>query len=156
SRRYMANIHAGAVESYKVACVRAGSNFVTAAVDPNRKALADPNATNWSIIILYDLDSGEPLAFMHESVLSGMRVGATSALAVAEVARADAAVLGVFGTGNQALPGCRAICSVRPIRRVKVFSPNADHRRLFVERMKEAGETVEVIAADDPRDVVQG
>lgn len=156
SRRYVANIHAGAVESYKAACVRAGSNFTVAAQDPNRKSLADPNATNWSIIILYDLDSGEPLAFMHESYLSGLRVGATSALAVAEAARADAAVLGVFGTGNQALPGARAICSVRPIKRVKVFSPNPDHRRAFVARMKEAGEKVEVVAADNPREVVQG
>lgn len=156
SRRYVANIHAGAVESYRVACVRAGSTFVTAAVDPDRKALADPNATNWTIIILYDLDSGEPLAFMHESILSGMRVGATSALAVAEAARPDAAVLGVFGTGNQALPGCRAICAVRPIKRVKVFSPNAAHRRAFVERMAEAGETVEVIATEHPREVVRG
>jgi alanine dehydrogenase len=144
------------VESFRVACVRAGSNFTTTAVDPNRKALADPNATNWTIIILYDLDSGEPLAFMHESHLSGMRVGATSALAVAELARPDASVLGLFGTGNQALPGCRAICAVRPIRRVKVFSPTPAHRQAFVEQMAAAGESVEVVAVDDPREVVRG
>jgi ornithine cyclodeaminase/alanine dehydrogenase-like protein (mu-crystallin family) len=156
ARRYVANIHAGAVESYKVSCVRAGSNFVTAAVDPNRKSRVDPGATNWSIIILYDLDSGEPLAFMHESYVSGLRVGATSALAVAEVARPDASVLGVFGTGGQALPGARAICAVRPIKRVKVFSPNPAHRRAFVERMAQAGEKVEVVAAEHPREVVEG
>jgi ornithine cyclodeaminase/alanine dehydrogenase-like protein (mu-crystallin family) len=78
-RRYTANIHAGAVQSYSVACVRAGSNFTVATNDPQRKALADPDAPNWTIIVLYDLTTGEPLAFMHESYLSGLRVGATSA-----------------------------------------------------------------------------
>jgi len=153
-RRYSANIHAGAVQTYQVACVRAGSNFTIAADDPQRKALADPDAPNWTIIILYDLASGEPLAFMHESYLSGLRVGATSALAVAEVARADASVLGLFGTGHQALPNCRAICAVRPIKEVRVYSPNPEHRQAFVQRM--AGEKVAVVAVDDPREVVRG
>jgi hypothetical protein len=51
-KRYTANIHAGAVASYRVACVRAGSVFTTTAGDPQRKALADPHAPNWSIIVL--------------------------------------------------------------------------------------------------------
>src|SRR6202521_2681784 len=100
TRRYMANIHAGAVESYAVACVRAGSHFAPTDNNLRRKATADPDAVNWSIIILYDLASGEPLAFMHETHLSGLRVGATSALGVAEAARSDAQVLGLFGTGH--------------------------------------------------------
>jgi ornithine cyclodeaminase/alanine dehydrogenase-like protein (mu-crystallin family) len=154
ARRYSANIHAGAVQSFGVACVRAGSNFTPTQDSAERKALADPDAVNWTIIILYDLVTGEPLAFMHETYLSGFRVGATSALAVAEVARADAEVLGLFGTGNQALPNCRAICSVRPIKRVNVYSPNPAHRQAFVARM--ANEKVAVVAVDDPREVVRG
>ena len=116
-RRYFANIHAGAVQSYQTACVRAGSHFML--MDENsgqRRTLDNPDPVNWSIIILYDLTNGEPLAFMHETHLSGFRVGATTGLAVAECARPDAEVLGLFGTGNQAFPNCRAICSVRPIR----------------------------------------
>jgi len=154
TRRYMANIHAGAIESYAVACVRAGSHFAPTENNPQRKAMADPAAVNWSIIILYDLNTGEPLAFMHETHLSGFRVGATSALGVAEAARADASVLGLYGTGNQAFPNCRAICAVRPIKRVQVFSPSPAHRAAFVQRM--AGEKVEVVPVDDPRDVVRG
>jgi ornithine cyclodeaminase/alanine dehydrogenase-like protein (mu-crystallin family) len=91
---------------------------------------------------------------MHETYLSGFRVGATTALGVAECARPDAEVLGLFGTGNQAFHNCRAICSVRPIKRVKVFSPNAEHRKAFVARM--TAEKVEVIAVDDPREAVRG
>jgi ornithine cyclodeaminase/alanine dehydrogenase-like protein (mu-crystallin family) len=154
-RRYFANIHAGAVQTYQTACVRAGSHFML--MDANsgqRRTLDNPDPVNWSVIILYDLANGEPLAFMHETHLSGFRVGATTGLAVAECARPDAEVLGLFGTGNQAFPNCRAICSVRPIRRVKVFSPNASHREAFKARMK--SENVEIIPVDDPREVVRG
>jgi ornithine cyclodeaminase/alanine dehydrogenase-like protein (mu-crystallin family) len=43
---------------------------------------------------------------------------------------------------------------VRPIKRVQVFSPNAAHRKAFVQRM--AGQPIEVVAVDDPREVVRG
>jgi ornithine cyclodeaminase/alanine dehydrogenase-like protein (mu-crystallin family) len=154
TRKYFANIHAGAVQSYRVACVRAGSHFMLAD-DRNgqRRTLDNPDPVNWSVITLYDLGTGEPLAFMHETHLSGFRVGATTGLGVAEMAREDASVLGLFGTGNQAFPNCRAICAVRPIRRVQVYSPNAQHRADFVKRM--ANEKVEVVALDDPQAVVR-
>src|SRR6266540_3960508 len=154
-RRYTANIHAGAVQSYNVACVRAGSDFAPAQDDLKRKAMLRA-PVNWTIIILYDLSTGEPLAFMHETYLSGLRVGATNALAVDAAARPDAKVLGLFGSGNQALPSARAICAVRPIRQVRVFSPNREHREGFAARVRQAGESVEVIATDDARAVVRG
>ncbi len=153
-RRYFANIHAGAVLSYGTACVRAGSHFTLVDKEAERKVFDNPEPVNWSVIILYDLKTGEPLAFMHETHLSGFRVGATTGLAVAQCAREDAEVLGLFGTGNQAFPNARAICAARPIRRVKVFSPSATHRAAFLARM--ANERVEVIAVDDPREVARG
>ncbi|MPZ39797.1 MAG: hypothetical protein GEU95_17410 [Rhizobiales bacterium] len=153
TRRYTANIHAGAVESAGVACVRAGSAF--APVQPvNGRKVNVADDVNYTIIILYDLRTGEPLAFMHETYLSGLRVGATSALAVSLAAREDASVLGLFGTGMQAVPNCKAICAVRPIRRVKIYSLNAAHRAAFVQQM--VGEMFETIAVDDPREVVRG
>jgi alanine dehydrogenase len=154
TRRYYANIHAGAVGTYQVACVRAGSHLMAADNDPKRRNRAHPEPVNWTVIVLYDLNTGEPLAFMHETYLSGFRVGATSALAVTHVARADAAVLGLFGTGLQAFHNCRAICAVRPIRRVQVFSPNREHRAAFVKRM--ANETFEIAAVEDARAAVRG
>lgn len=154
-RRYFANIHAGAVQTYEVACVRAGSHFMLMDErNAERRTLDNPDPVNWTIIILYSLKTGEPLAFMHETHLSGFRVGATTGLAVSQCAREDSAVLGLFGTGSQAFPNCRAICAVRPIRTVKVYSPSAAHREAFRKRME--NEKVEVILVDDPRDVVRG
>lgn len=153
-RRYFANIHAGALQTYQIACVRAGSHFMLMDGNSGRRTLDNPDPVNWSVIILYDLANGEPLAFMHETHLSGFRVGATTGLAVAECARPDAAALGLFGTGNQAFANCRAICVARPIKRVTVFSPNASHREAFKARMRD--EKVEVVLVDDPREVVRG
>lgn len=156
-RSYYANVHVGAVPSMQTACVRAGTHLMAnAGFAENRRRLENPEPFNWSVIILYDTESSEPKAFLHESYLSGLRVGATSALAVDTIAREDAATLGLFGTGRQALSHCEAICAVRPIRAVKVFSPNEAHLSDFVTRARESGmpvaaarEAEEVVAAAD-------
>ena len=86
-RLYFCNVHVGAVPSYGMACVRAGSNIIMAdSVSSGRKVHANPEPVNWSVIVLYDLTTAEPLAFLHESHLSGFRVGATTGAAVDAIA----------------------------------------------------------------------
>src|SRR4051812_34510497 len=83
-----------------------------------------------------------------------MRVGATTGVAVDQIARPDASTLGLFGTGKQAHAALEAIACVRPIRRVNVYSPSAEHRAAFVRDMARDG--MEIVAATDPRAVVAG
>jgi ornithine cyclodeaminase/alanine dehydrogenase-like protein (mu-crystallin family) len=152
--RYMANVHVGAVPTYGIACVRAGSQILRPAGPSNdRRSYESPQAFNWGIVILYSLETAEPLALMHEFRLSGMRVGATSGAAVATLAKPDAAVFGLYGTGKQARSAFEAITSVRPIRRVKVFSPNGEHRTAFARDLARQG--IEVVPVGDPREVVR-
>ena len=95
NRTYIANVHAGAVPSYGMACVRAGSHCILDdGSRPDRKVLSNPEPVNWTVVILYDLATAEPMAFMHESYLSGLRVGATTGAAVDAIARDDVATLG--------------------------------------------------------------
>ena len=102
-RKYLANVHVGAVPSYGIACVRAGSQIIKPPSATNdRRLYENPKAFNWGIVILYSIETAEPLALMHEFQLSGMRVGATTGVAVDAIARKDAATLGLFGTGKQA------------------------------------------------------
>jgi ornithine cyclodeaminase/alanine dehydrogenase-like protein (mu-crystallin family) len=154
-RKYLANVHVGAVPSYGIACVRAGSQVIRPPSAANdRRLYENPRAFNWGIVILYCIETAEPLALMHEFLLSGMRVGATTALAIDQLAQAQAATLGLFGTGKQARCTLEAIRLVRPIRRVNVYSPSAAHRATFARDM--GGDGIDVVAADDPRDVVIG
>ncbi|WP_291854665.1 ornithine cyclodeaminase family protein [Bradyrhizobium sp.] len=154
-RKYLANVHVGAVPSYGIACVRAGSQIIkppSAKVD--RRLYENPKAFNWGIVILYSIETAEPLALMHEFQLSGIRVGATTAVGVDAVARKDAATLGLFGTGKQAHAALEAIACVRPIEQVNVYSPSAAHRAAFVRDMARGG--LAVVAVDDARAAVAG
>jgi alanine dehydrogenase len=154
-RKYLANVHVGAVPSYGIACVRAGSQIIKPPSASNdRRLYENPRAFNWGIVILYSLETAEPLALLHEFQLSGMRVGATTGVAVDRIARKDAATLGLFGTGKQAHAAVEAIACVRPIRRVNVYSPSAEHRAAFVRDMARDG--MEVVAVDEARAAVAG
>jgi alanine dehydrogenase len=53
-------------------------------------------------------------------VITAMRTGAASALSARLLARSDAAVLAILGTGVQARSHARAMCRVRPIREIRV------------------------------------
>jgi alanine dehydrogenase len=154
-RRYLANVHVGAVPSSGIACVRAGSQIMRPpSATRDRRTYENPQAFNWGFVILFSIETAEPLALLHEFYLSGMRVGATTALAVDEIARPDAHTLGLFGTGKQARSALDAIREIRPLSRVNVFSPNAEHRSAFARDAARDG--VAVIPVDDPRAVVAG
>ena len=154
-RKYLANVHVGAVPSAGIACVRAGSQIIRPPGPGNdRRLYENPQAFNWGIVILYSIETAEPLALLHEFQLSGMRVGATTAVAVDQVARPDAATLGLFGTGKQARCALEAIAQVRPLRRVNVYSPSAEHRADFARGMARDG--MDVVAVAEASAVVAG
>lgn len=158
TRRYFANVHVGAVPSAGIACVRAGSQIIVPPSPTNdRRLYENPRPFCWGIVILFDIETAEPLALMHEFQLSGMRVGATSGLAVDHIAPADVKTLGLFGTGKQASTAFDAITCVRDFERVVVFSPNAEHRDAFVAaKAKEVAGKFEVVSAGGAEDVVRG
>ena len=156
NRKYWSNVHAGAVPSLGMACVRAGSHVIS--FDPDAvsgRARSYPDSKNWSVIILYDLSTAEPIAFMHESYLSGMRVAATSGAVVNSVSRETVTTLGLFGAGRQARAHVLAICAVRPsISTVMLYSPTADHCQKFAAEMHVDG--VKIIPCNYPREAVDG
>jgi alanine dehydrogenase len=155
NRTYFCNVHVGAVPSYGMACVRAGSNTIfDDGSQPDRKVISNPEPVNWTVIILYDMATAEPLAFVHESHLSGMRVAATTGAAVDAIARPEASELALFGTGRQARAAIDAICAVRPIKRVRLYSPNEEHCRHFAEIKAHLGVTIDIVRK--PREVVHG
>jgi alanine dehydrogenase len=73
-----------------------------------------------AIIAVFDPETGVPLAVMDGEVITAARTAAASALSVRLLARADAAVLAVLGTGVQARSHGLAVARVRPMREVRV------------------------------------
>ncbi|MBI4200339.1 MAG: ornithine cyclodeaminase family protein [Chloroflexi bacterium] len=107
------------------------------------------------IILLYSTRDGALLAIMNDGHIQHMRVAAAGGLSAKYMARQDASTLGVFGTAGMAATHAWAIAKVRPIRTMKVYSPNPEHRRAFARQMgQDLG--IQVVAVDEPREVVKG
>jgi ornithine cyclodeaminase/alanine dehydrogenase-like protein (mu-crystallin family) len=107
------------------------------------------------LVQLFSTETGELLAIMPDGLIQQTRVGVTSALAMKILARSNSEVLGLIGSGGQAKSHYRFMTAVMPIKKVKVFSPNPEHRKSFVEEM--ATETgVPGEAVDSAEEAVNG
>src|SRR5215470_16952012 len=76
--------------------------------------------THQAVIVVFDSDSGQPVALLDGTAITAIRTGACSALSARLLARPDADVLAVLGTGVQARSHARAMCRVRPIREIRI------------------------------------
>lgn len=76
--------------------------------------------THQAVIVAFDPDTGTPLALMDAISITEARTAAGSALATRLLARPEASVLAVLGTGVQARAHARAIPRVREIREIRV------------------------------------
>ncbi len=89
------------------------------------------------LIFLFDTEAGEPLALINDGYLQHLRVGASAGLAVKYLARKDAAVAGMLGSGGMARSHLIAFAAVRKIKKAKVFSPDRGHREVYAREMSE-------------------
>lgn len=106
-------------------------------------------------VMVCSLVDGEVLAVVDAAYLTALRTGATSGVATRHLARADSRRVGLIGSGLEAETNLAAVCAVRPIDSVKVYSRNASRRESFAERM--AGRLgVAVAAVDSPQAAVDG
>ena len=76
--------------------------------------------THQAAIMVFDPANGTPLALMDGTYVTATRTAAGSALATRLLARDDARVLALVGTGVQARTHARAIPRVRPIEEIRV------------------------------------
>ena len=132
--------HAGLARSYPVVRELVGHADavfgVKAGFDASRPVLglkaggywpgnaAQGRGNHQSVVLLFDPESGQAVALVGANYLTGVRTGAASALAARHLARPEAAVLGLIGTGGQSVFQFRAALGVRPIARVLAWDPN--------------------------------
>lgn len=107
------------------------------------------------LVMLFDMDSCEILALMDDHYISTLRVGATSAVASKYLAREDARVMALLGSGEQAKTQLTAHAAVRQLDKVKVFSPTKKNRERFAEEMSEQT-GIEVVPTASAEEAVRG
>ena len=79
--------------------------------------------THHAVIVLFKAETGEPLAVMDGRLITEMRTAAASAVATQRLARVDASVLAILGSGVQAKSHLAALRHVRSFKEVRVWSP---------------------------------
>ena len=79
--------------------------------------------THHAVIQLFKPDTGEPLVTMDGRLITEERTAAVSAVATQLLARPEAAVLALIGSGAQARSHLKALRLVREFRDVRVWSP---------------------------------
>lgn len=87
--------------------------------------------------VLFDPADGRLLAVMEAGLMTAIRTGASGGVAVRHLARPDAAVVTIFGSGAQAPGQLEAVICERPIERVWVVSRNAENGAHFAAEMGE-------------------
>ena len=87
-------------------------------------------------VLLYSSRDGSLKAMIEADHLGRMRTGAASGLATKILANQDARTLGVIGGGRQALTQVAAVCAVRKIDTVRVFTRTAEHRNAFAKEIE--------------------
>lgn len=107
------------------------------------------------LVHLFDTAGGKPLAIIEADFLGMMRTGAAGGIAAKHLSRPEAATVALIGAGWQAQGQLEALCKVRPIRQVRLFSRNPDNcRRASADFTRRFG--VEVVPAESAEAAVRG
>ena len=107
------------------------------------------------LILLTSIHNGEPLALINDGYLQHMRVGADSGIGAKYMAKKEARVVGMLGSGGMARTHAEAFLLARKVRRIQVYSPTQEHREEYAREIGERFD-IEVEPMANARDVYRG
>lgn len=124
-------VKSGIDASAKVLGLKAGGYW------PHNLALGQTN--HQSSTLLFDTQTGKASALVSANYLTGVRTGASSAIATKYLSRKDATVLGVIGTGGQSVFQLRATMAVRTLTEVHAWDLDEGNLTRFGETVRSLG-----------------
>src|SRR5579859_7702608 len=89
------------------------------------------------VVVLFDRDSGRPIALADGGEITAIRTGCASAVATDALARPDASRLALFGYGEQSETHLQAISRVRKLTAFSVWGRSPERARAFADKMSE-------------------
>lgn len=87
------------------------------------------------LVPLYQIKSGDLLALIEADYMGQLRTGAASAVATKYLARSDATVAAIIGTGGQARTQLEGLVHVRKLKSARVYGRNPERRETFCREM---------------------
>lgn len=106
-------------------------------------------ATTQGVILLSDAENGEHLALLNASYLTRLRTGALSGIATDLLARKDARVLTIIGTGAMGFEQAIGVLAVRDIERILLVNRTREKAQKFGEKLRAFGVTVPFEVCED-------
>ena len=104
--------------------------------------------TYCGLLFLFSAKDATPVAIINDGFLQHYRVGGGAGLGVKYLSRPESATVGMIGSGGMARTYLDAFRQVRPIKRVKVWSPNTANAAAYASEMEQRhGLQVEVAAS---------
>ena len=100
-----------------------GAKLVT--LFPKNAGTALP--THQGVIVIFSSATGEPLAMMDGRLITEMRTAAVSAVATKWLAKKDASVLAILGSGVQARAHFHALSVIQRFPEVRIWSRNSSN-----------------------------
>jgi ornithine cyclodeaminase len=110
-----------------------GAKLVSVFGDPDRPG----RSRHQGVVVAYDGETGAVSCIADAEPVTRIRTGCASAAATDALARADAEVLAIFGTGVQAEAHLRAVPLVRRFREILLWGRSPERTREFAEQMSE-------------------
>ena len=110
-----------------------GAKLVSVFGDPERPG----RSRHQGVVVAYDGVTGAVSCIADAEPVTMIRTACATAAATDALARADAQVLAIFGTGIQAQSHLGAVPLVRPFREILVWGRSADGAREFARQMSE-------------------
>lgn len=107
------------------------------------------------LVFLFNVDNAELLSVMNDGFVQHYRVAATAALGVKYLAKPDAKVVGMIGSGGMARSFAETFCAVRNITTIKVFSPDREHVDKYVREVSKKVDC-EILPVSSAREAVRG
>lgn len=100
------------------------------------------------VVVLLDEKTGQIKALLDGAALTALRTGAVSGLATDLLARQDAETVAIIGSGVQAKTQLEAVCCVRAIKRVWIYSPTRKNVIRFAEELSYKKDIPEITIAN--------
>jgi ornithine cyclodeaminase len=112
--------------------------------------------TTLGVVLVADGKTGEPRGLLEGGAVTDLRTGAASGLAIDLLARRDARVAAIFGAGHVAINQIEALCEIRDIECISVFSRTPSRALTFIEAMRSRGGRIpqEFRLASTPRQAI--
>lgn len=113
-------------------------------------------SSHLGLVVLFEAERGQPIAVLDAGAITAIRTAATSGAATRALARPDASVLAIIGTGEQAHHHLSAMLAVRPIKEARMVGRTPERAHRFVAEFAPAFPGVHLRACGDSAAAARG